>query len=135
MNGPILCLPCKPAAKVRCIQVVCAAERYLLAAQVADFHTVVFRQKQLGFNAVRLPMTFSDLNLAPKMWTKPCIDDTASLKVPMHASQTSQTAVWCNKRGCPLSEIFEGMQGSICFARSAYLAPLRGTPQSAEHLR
>ena len=45
---------------------------------------MVFRQKQLGFNAVRLPMTFSDLNLAPKMWTKPCIDDTASLKVRLH---------------------------------------------------
>ena len=49
--------------------------------QVADFQTVVFRQKQLGFNAVRLPMIFSDLNLAPKMWTKPCVDDTAHLKV------------------------------------------------------
>ena len=49
--------------------------------QVADFKTVVFRQKQLGFNAVRLPMTFSDLSLAPKMWTKSCRDDSSSLKV------------------------------------------------------
>ena len=46
---------------------------------------MVFRQKQLGFNAVRLPMTFSDLNLAPKIWIKPCMDDTASLKVSTHA--------------------------------------------------
>ena len=50
-------------------------------SQVADFKTIVFRQKQLGFNAVRLPMTFSDLSLAPKMWTKSCRDDTSSLKV------------------------------------------------------
>ena len=50
-------------------------------SQVADFKTIVFRQKQLGFNAVRLPMTFSDLGLAPKMWTKSCRDDTSSLKV------------------------------------------------------
>lgn len=49
--------------------------------QVADFKTVVFRQQLLGFNAVRLPMTFSDLNLAPKSWTKPCTDDTEYLKV------------------------------------------------------
>ena len=48
--------------------------------QVADFKTIVFRQQQLGFNAVRLPMTFSDLNLAPKSWTKSCTDDTPSLK-------------------------------------------------------
>jgi hypothetical protein len=50
-------------------------------SQVADFRTVVFRQKQLGFNAVRLPFTFSDLNLTPKDWTKPCKDDTSNLKV------------------------------------------------------
>ena len=50
-------------------------------SQVADFRTVVFRQKQLGFNAVRLPFDFSDLNLTPKDWTKPCKDDTSSLKV------------------------------------------------------
>jgi len=49
--------------------------------QIADFKTVVFRQKQLGFNAVRLPFTFSDLNLTPKSWTKSCTDDTASLMV------------------------------------------------------
>ncbi len=49
--------------------------------QVADFKTIVFRQQQLGFNAVRLPFTFSDLNLPPKSWTMPCTDDTASLKV------------------------------------------------------
>ncbi|BDA42796.1 probable major extracellular endoglucanase [Coccomyxa sp. Obi] len=48
--------------------------------QVADFKTIVFRQQLLGFNAVRLPMTFSDLNLAPKSWTKPCTDDTEYLK-------------------------------------------------------
>ena len=49
-------------------------------AQVADFKTIVFRQQQLGFNAVRLPFTFSDLNLTPKSWTMSCTDDTASLK-------------------------------------------------------
>ena len=48
--------------------------------QVADFKTIVFRQQQLGFNAVRLPFTFSDLNLAPKSWTMSCTDDTPSLK-------------------------------------------------------
>lgn len=51
------------------------------ALQVADFKTIVFRQQLLGFNAVRLPMTFSDLNLAPKSWTKACTDDTKYLKV------------------------------------------------------
>lgn len=49
-------------------------------SQVADFKTIVFRQQLLGFNAVRLPMTFSDLNLAPKSWTKSCTDDTQYLK-------------------------------------------------------
>ncbi|CAL5222447.1 g4812 [Coccomyxa viridis] len=51
--------------------------------QVADFKTIVFRQQQLGFNAVRLPFTFSDLNLPPKSWTMPCTDDTASLKADL----------------------------------------------------
>ena len=59
--------------------------------QVADFKTIVFRQQQLGFNAVRLPMTFSDLNLAPKSWTKSCTDDTASLK----ASPASSPGTRC----------------------------------------
>ena len=54
--------------------------------QIADFKTIVFRQQQLGFNAVRLPMTFSDLNLAPKSWTKSCTDDTASLKASPSSS-------------------------------------------------
>ena len=58
------------------------SESPLFAVQIADFKTIVFRQKELGFNAVRLPMTFSDLNLTPKSWTKSCTDDTASLKVP-----------------------------------------------------
>ena len=57
--------------------------------QVADFKTIVFRQQQLGFNAVRLPMTFSDLNLAPKSWTKSCTDDTASLKASPSTSPTT----------------------------------------------
>ena len=59
--------------------------------QVADFKTIVFRQQQLGFNAVRLPMTFSDLNLPPKSWTKSCTDDTASLK----ASPLSSPSTGC----------------------------------------
>ena len=59
--------------------------------QIADFKTIVFRQQQLGFNAVRLPMTFSDLNLAPKSWTKSCTDDTASLKAsPSSSSSTGR---------------------------------------------
>ncbi len=49
--------------------------------QVADFKTIVFRQQLLGFNAVRLPFTFSNLNLTPKIWTKACTDDTAFLAV------------------------------------------------------
>jgi hypothetical protein len=51
------------------------------AMQIADFKTIVFRQQLLGFNAVRLPMTFSDLNLTPKSWTFTCTDDTQYLKV------------------------------------------------------
>ena len=61
-------------------------------SQVADFKTIVFRQKQLGFNAVRLPMTFSDLSLAPKMWTKSCRDDTSSLKVCQWSPRMKQAA-------------------------------------------
>ena len=38
-----------------------------------DFATVVYRAQLLGFNAVRLPFRFSDLNLQPKNWTFPCI--------------------------------------------------------------
>ena len=60
-------------------------------AQVADFKTIVFRQKQLGFNAVRLPFTFSDLQLTPKKWTMDCTDDTASLKArSVHATPPSR---------------------------------------------
>lgn len=53
------------------------------AAQVGDFKTVVFRQQLLGFNAVRLPFTFSDLSLTPRNFTVACVDDTAYIKVPL----------------------------------------------------
>lgn len=59
-----------------------------LWAQVGDFKTIVFRQQLLGFNAVRLPMTFSDLQLTPKSWTSACTDDTAYLKARLHAWKT-----------------------------------------------
>ena len=37
-----------------------------------DFATIVYRAQLLGFNAVRLPFRFSDLNMQPKNWTFPC---------------------------------------------------------------
>ena len=37
-----------------------------------DFATVVYRAQLLGFNAVRLPFRFSDLNMQPKNWTFAC---------------------------------------------------------------
>ena len=77
--------------------------------QVADFQTVVFRQKQLGFNAIRLPMTFSHLNLAPKIWTKPCTDNTADLKVCIDAF---------------VSGLQQAMCGVICES-CLYMTPVR----------
>ena len=54
-----------------------------------DFATIVYRAQLLGFNAVRLPFRFSDLNMQPKNWTFPCTpqryaDIKASLKVKLH---------------------------------------------------
>lgn len=44
---------------------------------VNDFATVVHRQKLLGFNAVRLPFSFSDLQgLKPKPFTQTCVMPT-----------------------------------------------------------
>ena len=60
--------------------------------QVADFKTIVFRQQLLGFNAVRLPFTFSNLNLTPKIWTKACTDDTAYLEVTTPCASAHQSA-------------------------------------------
>ncbi len=57
------------------------ARMHACAAQVGDFKTVVFRQQLLGFNAVRLPFTFSDLSLTPRNFTEACVDDTAYIKV------------------------------------------------------
>lgn len=37
-----------------------------------DFPTVVFRQKALGFNAVRLPFSFEDFKLEPRNFTHKC---------------------------------------------------------------
>ncbi|CAK0782947.1 hypothetical protein CVIRNUC_006142 [Coccomyxa viridis] len=39
---------------------------------VGDMAMVVYRAQLLGFNAVRLPFRFSDLNLPPKNWEFPC---------------------------------------------------------------
>lgn len=87
--------------------------------QVADFQTVVFRQKQLGFNAVRLPMTFSDLNLAPKIWTKPCIDDMADLKVCMDAFVSGLHRGLCE---VPVSDTSTGRQlGEHLLCRYTFL--------------
>ncbi|KAK9846255.1 hypothetical protein WJX81_000135 [Elliptochloris bilobata] len=47
--------------------------------QVGDFATVVYRAQLLGFNAVRLPFRFSDLNLPAKNWTFPCTQDTLGM--------------------------------------------------------
>ena len=57
-------------------------------AQVGDFKTVVFRQQLLGFNAVRLPFTFSDLSLTPRNFTVACVDDTAYIKVMLLGALT-----------------------------------------------
>lgn len=43
--------------------------------QQGDFATAVYRAQLLGFNAVRIPFRFSDLNLPPKNWTFPCTVD------------------------------------------------------------
>ncbi|KAK9833321.1 hypothetical protein WJX81_006148 [Elliptochloris bilobata] len=50
--------------------------------QVGDFATIVYRLQLLGFNGVRLPFRFADLNLPPKtLWVKPCsADSTAQVK-------------------------------------------------------
>ncbi len=83
--------------------------------QVGDFKTIVFRQQQLGFNAVRLPFTFSDLNLAPKSWTMACTDDTASLKVGLRLLCASAqcllpfcdlAAATCSRRVSPITVSF-----------------------------
>ena len=47
-----------------------------------DFATVVYRAQLLGFNAVRLPFRFSDLNMQPKNWTFACKPQSfANIKV------------------------------------------------------
>lgn len=83
-----------------CSESDCHNDFFLL--QVGDFKTIVFRQKQLGFNAVRLPMTFSDLNLTPKIWTKACTDDTSSLKVRATPPSSAQSII-SNPQGKVLS--------------------------------
>eukprot|EP00884_Botryococcus_braunii_P014337 jgi/Botrbrau1/22904/Bobra.0065s0056.1 len=40
--------------------------------QASDFATIVFRQRALGFNAVRLPFRFSDLNIDPVLFNFKC---------------------------------------------------------------
>lgn len=51
--------------------------------QQGDFATVAYRAQLLGFNAVRIPFRFSDLNLPPKNWTFPCsVDRLGDIKVP-----------------------------------------------------
>ncbi|KAK9918033.1 hypothetical protein WJX75_000696 [Coccomyxa subellipsoidea] len=42
------------------------------SVDVGDMATVVYRAQLLGFNAVRLPFRFSDLNLPPKNWSFTC---------------------------------------------------------------
>ena len=74
--------------------------------QVADFKTIVFRQQVLGFNAVRLPFTFSDLNLTPKIWTKACTDDTAFLKVQQTALIMSLPAKLLPFTSCSIVHAF-----------------------------
>ena len=56
-----------------------------------DFATIVYRAQLLGFNAVRLPFRFSELNMQPKNWTFPCTpqryaDIKVNVKVNLHMS-------------------------------------------------
>ncbi len=47
----------------------------------------VYRAQLLGFNAVRIPFRFSDLNLPPKNWTFPCtVDHLGDIKARVHAA-------------------------------------------------
>ena len=49
-----------------------------------DFATIIYRAQLLGFNAVRLPFRFSDLNMQPKNWTFPCTPQRyADIKVDL----------------------------------------------------
>ena len=60
-----------------------------------DFATVVYRAQLLGFNAVRLPFRFSDLNMQPKNWTFACKPQSfASIKVWTQSLNRAAFACW-----------------------------------------
>src|SRR5947208_543484 len=51
-----------------------------------DFATVVYRMKLLGFNAVRLPFSFTDLELPPRNYAQNC---TVATRNQIQASVTN----------------------------------------------
>ncbi len=71
--------------------------------QQGDFATVTYRAQLLGFNAVRIPFRFSDLNLPPKNWTFPCsVDRLGDIKVPTPLTRTLLSPPCCWMHYCAM---------------------------------